>query len=1002
MIKNKLFIVLMTAMGLVQTAFAQLSGNYTVGGTSPDYLTPLDAVADLQAQGVSGSVVFNIRDGVYTGKITINAITGASATNTVTFQSESGDSSAVVITSPAVTSGVQNYTLGLIGADYINVSKLSIKRSGTAISCRVIEISGGADENKITNCDISNDVTNSNAQAAAIVFSPVGSTDNNNEFSFNKITNGSFAVFWYGAASPGFETGNMFMNNVISGQNIFGIQAGNQADLMISNNNFDEAAATFGTAIYLSTTVGNTMILANKINLQQNGTGVNLQQCGSVAVPGEIMVANNFISIGPGGNLAYGIRINGCISTGIYYNNINNRSTVISSSNYAFFAEGTANNVKVLNNVFAAVSGYVVGVSAASITQMDYNDLFTTGFNFGYYNNTVNINNFANWQATTTLDANSVNVNPQFVSATDLHIQTFGLNAEATPIPGILMDIDGDLRDVAMPDIGADETSPPSNDAGVTKLLSPFKNQCGGGVVTVTAIIKNYAALTLSNIKVMAEITGTQTINLIDSLAGPLGVAQSDTITFTQTLTSNTNGDTLYVKLYTMLDLDEDVSNDTLMVDSLIFAPVPAAPLVPTSTDVCFGNTAAVNATLGANQQVYWYDAPTAGNLIATGNPLTVNPTVNTNYYAEVRDTTLGTGGCIRISEIDLADASSFDDFIEITNLSGGVVDATGWFVAASESYTAINTINPIVWNLGVLNPGEVQIRYDAAGAGSNYWGTNLLFNPGNNGWVIIVDNLGNVVDFVAFGWTATDLANFNITVNGFNITLGSKWIGDGAVACATNTSVSRIGNTDSDTQADWTCQALSELLLNPSLSQNLSGCGGGCPSQRSAVAVNVLALPTVFLGNDTLLALPNTITLDAGSGGATYLWSDGSTNQTLLVTTTGTYTVTVTNAMGCSASDNILVTILVGINDFGVNSSFVVAPNPAKDFIQITLNNFTAADYQLTLLNNLGQTVLADNVSVNTSQMQHTMQLAGLQRGVYYVQVKSSAGIARHRILLQ
>jgi hypothetical protein len=84
------------------------------------------------------------------------------------------------------------------------------------------------------------------------------------------------------------------------------------------------------------------------------------------------------------------------------------------------------------------------------------------------------------------------------------------------------------------------------------------------------------------------------------------------------------------------------------------------------------------------------------------------------------------------------------------------------------------------------------------------------------------------------------------------------------------------------------------------------------------------------------------------------------------------------------------------------VNSSFVVAPNPAKDFIQITLNNFTAADYQLTLLNNLGQTVLADNVSVNTSQMQHTMQLAGLQRGVYYVQVKSSAGIARHRILLQ
>ncbi|HQV00824.1 MAG TPA: hypothetical protein PLO59_06660, partial [Bacteroidia bacterium] len=598
--------------------------------------------------------------------------------------------------------------------------------------------------------------------------SPVGSSDNYNEFSNNQILNGSFAIYWYGAASPLYETGNMIMSNTISGQNTFGIQAGNQIDLAIHNNIIDEAAATFGTGIYMSTCVGNCAVMANKIFLQQNGTGINLQQCGNTGA-GEVMVANNFVTIGSGGNLAYGIRVNTCTNTGIYYNNVHNISSVTNTSNYAFYAEGVANNVKVLNNVFMAVSGYIAGATTGSISQMDNNDLFTTGFSFCNFNN-VSQTNLANWQTATGWDANSVNVDPQFINATDLHIQTFGLNAEATPIAAILVDIDGQQRDVNTPDIGADETAPPSNDAGVTKLVSPHKSQCGGNTVTVKAIVRNYAALPLTNVKVMAEITGTQNANLLDSLAGPLGVAQSDTITFTQTLNSNITGDTLYIKLYTMLDNDEYLSNDTLMVDSLIFAPVPSAPLVPGTTDICLGTTTSINATLGTNQQVYWFDAAVLGNQIASGNPLVVNPTINTNYYAEVRDTTLGSGGCIRITEVNLAGNGAFGDYIELTNLSGGLIDATGWTVATSDNYTSINTTNAITWSLGVFNPGEIQIRYDGSGAGSNYWGTNLLYNPGNNGWVIIVDNLGNVVDFVAFGWTAADLAGFNITVNGFNI----------------------------------------------------------------------------------------------------------------------------------------------------------------------------------------------------------------------------------------
>ncbi|MFY0607793.1 MAG: hypothetical protein JXR10_13835 [Cyclobacteriaceae bacterium] len=49
-----------------------------------------------------------------------------------------------------------------------------------------------------------------------------------------------------------------------------------------------------------------------------------------------------------------------------------------------------------------------------------------------------------------------------------------------------------------------------------------------------------------------------------------------------------------------------------------------------------------------------------------------------------------------------------------------------------------------------------------------------------------------------------------------------------------------------------------------------------------------------------------NSFELDAGAGYAQYLWSTGETTQTINVTTEGEYSATVTNANGCSATDNI------------------------------------------------------------------------------------------------
>lgn len=84
--------------------------------------------------------------------------------------------------------------------------------------------------------------------------------------------------------------------------------------------------------------------------------------------------------------------------------------------------------------------------------------------------------------------------------------------------------------------------------------------------------------------------------------------------------------------------------------------------------------------------------------------------------------------------------------------------------------------------------------------------------------------------------------------------------------------------------------------------------------SLSTPVNVVVNPNPTVDLGNDTLICGGSTLTLDAGfEAGATYLWSNFSTGDTLNVTTSGNYSVVEQFATGCSDSDNVTVNVTAG-----------------------------------------------------------------------------------------
>ncbi|MDD2963677.1 MAG: hypothetical protein PHU33_06995 [Bacteroidales bacterium] len=77
-----------------------------------------------------------------------------------------------------------------------------------------------------------------------------------------------------------------------------------------------------------------------------------------------------------------------------------------------------------------------------------------------------------------------------------------------------------------------------------------------------------------------------------------------------------------------------------------------------------------------------------------------------------------------------------------------------------------------------------------------------------------------------------------------------------------------------------------------------------GCDSTRTDV-LTVNPRPQVDLGPDLIRCAGESELLDAGSGaGYTYQWNTGATSSTLVVMSTGTYSVTVTTAQGCSAAD--------------------------------------------------------------------------------------------------
>ena len=542
-----------------------LSGTYTINPASPASLTNFktfdSAVVALKNCGIKAPVIFNVSNGTYNDRVLIPFINGVSSTNTITFQSLSGDSSKVILTSPSKTTSDSNFTLTLDSSQYIIFKKITIARSGTNQYGISVLLWNGSSNNTFTNNRILGTVTSA-ITGDAIVFL-TASGDSNNLIKNNLIRFGSSGIAITGNSS--YPGSNIIDGNTLDSNNYYAVAIDSSTAPIVRNNTIQNLVNTNARGIALINNKGAFRIYKNKVDVPNGGYGViMLANTATSASPG--LLYNNFISL-EGTSTSYGIASQDNNYNNYYYNNVSIKSSKTASR--PVWLDATASglgHIKMLDNIFSntgagrAIEVTANAISASYLSSSDYNDLYTGNANVGSWNGSTY--SFANYQTNSGMEAHSVNIIPKYTSTTDLHVGNPSMKV-GTPISGITDDIDGQTRSLTKPVIGADEFTI-ADDAGIDTITSPYAGACSGKT-SVVAVIKSYGSSTLTSATVNWTVNGTAQTSY--SFTGSVSSGSTKSITIGN-YTFN-SGTSYTVKIWTTSpngNVDADATNDTSLV----------------------------------------------------------------------------------------------------------------------------------------------------------------------------------------------------------------------------------------------------------------------------------------------------------------------------------------------------------------------------------------------------------------------------------------------------
>lgn len=429
-------------------------------------------------------------------------------------------------------------------------------------------------------------------------------------------------------------------------------------------------------------------------------------------------------------------------------------------------------------------------------------------------------------------------------------------------------------------------------------------------------------------------------------------------------------------------------------LNSLAFNVSTKASTLPyTNYTVKLGSTSTTNLTGYLSPTfatVYGpssYTSVAGLNTFAFGSPYTWDGTSNLVVEVCYANDPTGAGTFWTSNDVVTANSTSYtstwgqyadNNDLCGTTASGTVVSASvvpqitfGQLGCVSNRTAVTATVNPLP--TPTISPaGPVNICQGATttltggGGGTYQWrnaagniggATNSTYTTGNAGTYRVI------VTTPATGCKDTSVA---VTVNVNPLPVVN--LGNDTTFCSGNTLTLNAGNTGStflwnnattnQTRAVTTTGTYWVRVTNANTCQ-----------KTDTINVTVNPTPVVDLGNDTNLCQGVNFVLNSGNPTATTrLWDNGTTAQTRIVSSTGTYYVRVTNSFNCTARDTIVTTFL---------------PSPSVNLgadIDACVGSTVTID-----AGNPGETYLWDNAS--TLQ---TRNVTGT--GTYYVTVKNIA----------
>lgn len=166
-----------------------------------------------------------------------------------------------------------------------------------------------------------------------------------------------------------------------------------------------------------------------------------------------------------------------------------------------------------------------------------------------------------------------------------------------------------------------------------------------------------------------------------------------------------------------------------------------------------------------------------------------------------------------------------------------------------------------------------------------------------------------------------------------------------------------------------------------------------GCPGAITSQQVQLLESPQVNINASA--NADRSWTLDVGQHpGNTILWSNGETTSQITVKKSATYTVWVTNELGCTRQASLEVLIDNTSSNPMELQGVALYPNPARGYFVLE----APSPVRLEVFNMSGIRVISEGVASS----HHQVDVSALPPGVYLVRVMDAHGKGHKRMLLQ